>query len=362
VQSAEPKSAEPKPEDTRKPTEGRRTETGKAPVRRAGRLAKRRARIAGNPSTSPAPGRRLRRAQLKTPTTGQPAAAGAPSGGRSRARLAVRHPAGERRGPAAASSVDDVPGLREPALAGGPSTALGAGGGGRQQRAVSAQRLPVPSKVLATSSASPLATSSAARPRSTFATPERHSLTSRTTTRREKKNITALEDFKKYGPQAERAGGKLTSSLVALEVPRPRIRKFRSLVPRSIDMEKGTGLQEYTNVGVAGRTRTAALRVRHRDVDSVMCIVELSAELAKASEKRAPSILSLDEMSGGVMTIIQTGAPRRRGFTPTRSSTGRKCAILGSPPAATSPYGTATSSIRVCAPAVRSLTITTNQA
>jgi pyruvate dehydrogenase E2 component (dihydrolipoamide acetyltransferase) len=52
-----------------------------------------------------------------------------------------------------------------------------------------------------------------------------------------------------------------------------------------------------------------------RDVDR-KGIVELSAELAKASEKARAGKLSLDEMSGGVMTITNLGGIGGVGFTP----------------------------------------------
>jgi pyruvate dehydrogenase E2 component (dihydrolipoamide acetyltransferase) len=52
-----------------------------------------------------------------------------------------------------------------------------------------------------------------------------------------------------------------------------------------------------------------------RDVDS-KGIIELSAELAKASEKARAGKLSLEEMSGGVITITNLGGIGGVGFTP----------------------------------------------
>ena len=52
-----------------------------------------------------------------------------------------------------------------------------------------------------------------------------------------------------------------------------------------------------------------------RDVDK-KGIIELSAELAKLSEKARAGKLSLDEMSGGVMTITNLGGIGGVGFTP----------------------------------------------
>ena len=69
------------------------------------------------------------------------------------------------------------------------------------------------------------------------------------------------------------------------------------------------------NVGVAVDTDRGLLVPVLRDVDR-KGIVELSAELAKLSEKARAGKLSLDEMSGGVMTITNLGGIGGVGFTP----------------------------------------------
>ena len=68
-------------------------------------------------------------------------------------------------------------------------------------------------------------------------------------------------------------------------------------------------------MGVAVDTDRGLLVPVLRDVDK-KGIVELSAELAKLSEKARAGKLSLDEMSGGVMTITNLGGIGGVGFTP----------------------------------------------
>jgi pyruvate dehydrogenase E2 component (dihydrolipoamide acetyltransferase) len=135
-------------------------------------------------------------------------------------------------------------------------------------------------------------------------------------TNHDKADITALEELrKKYGPQAERAGGKLTVTVVALKILASAIRKFPQF-GASIDMGRGQLVyKKYANVGVAVDTDRGLLVPVIRDVDR-KGIVELSAELAKASEKARAGKLSLDEMSGGVMTITNLGGIGGVGFTP----------------------------------------------
>jgi pyruvate dehydrogenase E2 component (dihydrolipoamide acetyltransferase) len=129
-------------------------------------------------------------------------------------------------------------------------------------------------------------------------------------------DITALEELrKKYGPQAERAGGKLTVTVVALKILAGAIRKFPQF-GASIDLARGQLVyKKYAHIGVAVDTDRGLLVPVIRDVDR-KGIVELSAELAKASEKARAGKLSLDEMSGGVMTITNLGGIGGVGFTP----------------------------------------------
>ncbi|HTM25484.1 MAG TPA: 2-oxo acid dehydrogenase subunit E2 [Vicinamibacterales bacterium] len=135
-------------------------------------------------------------------------------------------------------------------------------------------------------------------------------------TQHDRADITALEELrKKYGPQAERAGGKLTVTAVALKIVAGALRKFPQF-GSSIDSARGQLVfKKYAHIGVAVDTDRGLLVPVIRDVET-KGIVELSAELAKASEKARAGKLSLDDMSGGVITITNLGGIGGVGFTP----------------------------------------------
>jgi pyruvate dehydrogenase E2 component (dihydrolipoamide acetyltransferase) len=214
-------------------------------------------------------------------------------------------------GPGGRITVDDVQGFVRQSLAGsGPSPSPGAGSG---SGAVSVAQQPLPDF-------------------SKFGDVERKPLSNirRKTaehlshawnaiphvTNHDQADITALEELrKKYGPQAERAGGKLTVTVVALKILASAIRRFPQFAA-SIDMGRGQLVyKKYMNIGVAVDTDRGLLVPVLRDVDR-KGIVELSAELAKLSEKARAGKLSLDEMSGGVITITNLGGIGGVGFTP----------------------------------------------
>jgi pyruvate dehydrogenase E2 component (dihydrolipoamide acetyltransferase) len=135
-------------------------------------------------------------------------------------------------------------------------------------------------------------------------------------TQHDKADITALEELrKKYSPLAERAGGKLTVTAVALKVLAGAVKKFPQFAA-SLDLAQGQLVyKKFAHIGVAVDTERGLLVAVIRDVDR-KGIVELSAELAKVSEKARAGKLTLDEMSGGVITISNLGGIGGVGFTP----------------------------------------------
>jgi pyruvate dehydrogenase E2 component (dihydrolipoamide acetyltransferase) len=135
-------------------------------------------------------------------------------------------------------------------------------------------------------------------------------------TQHDKADITALEALRKqYSPLAERAGGKLTVTAIALKILAGALRKFPQFTA-AYDTEHGQLVyRKYAHLGVAVDTDRGLLVPVVRDVDT-KGIVELSAELAKASEKARAGKLSLDEMSGGVITVTNLGGIGGTAFTP----------------------------------------------
>ena len=135
-------------------------------------------------------------------------------------------------------------------------------------------------------------------------------------TQHDKADITAVEELrKKYASQAEKAGGKLTMTAIALKVAAAALQRFPQF-NSSVDMARNEIVyRKSVHVGVAVDTPRGLLVPVIRDVDR-KGIIELAAELAKASEKARGGKLSLDDMQGGGFTITNLGGIGGTSFTP----------------------------------------------
>ena len=135
-------------------------------------------------------------------------------------------------------------------------------------------------------------------------------------TQHDKADITALEALRKaYSPQAEKAGGKLTVTAIALKIVAAALKKFPQF-NASIDPAKNEIITKQSiHVGVAVDTDRGLLVPVVRSVDQ-KGIFELSAELAKLSEKARGGKLALEEMQGGAFTITNLGGIGGTSFTP----------------------------------------------
>src|SRR3954469_20429065 len=135
-------------------------------------------------------------------------------------------------------------------------------------------------------------------------------------TQHDKADITALEVLRKqYSPRAEQAGGKLTMTVVALKIVAAALRKFPQF-NSSVDMARQEIVYKKSiHVGVAVDTPRGLLVPVLRDVDQ-KGIIELAADLGKASEKARAGKLSLDDMQGAGFTITNLGGIGGTSFTP----------------------------------------------
>ena len=135
-------------------------------------------------------------------------------------------------------------------------------------------------------------------------------------TQHDRADITALEALRKeYSSQAEKAGGKLTMTAIALKVIAVALRKFPQF-NSSIDVGRNELVyRKFVNIGVAVDTDRGLLVPVIRDVDA-RGIFELAADLARASEKARTGKLSLDDMQGGGFTITNLGGIGGTSFTP----------------------------------------------
>jgi pyruvate dehydrogenase E2 component (dihydrolipoamide acetyltransferase) len=135
-------------------------------------------------------------------------------------------------------------------------------------------------------------------------------------TQHDKADITALEALRKqYGPQAEKAGGKLTMTAIALKIVASALKKYPQF-NSSIDVARNEIVyKKSVHVGVAADTERGLLVPVIRDVDR-KGVLQLAAELGAASEKARSGKLSLDDMQGAGFTITNLGGIGGTSFTP----------------------------------------------
>jgi pyruvate dehydrogenase E2 component (dihydrolipoamide acetyltransferase) len=135
-------------------------------------------------------------------------------------------------------------------------------------------------------------------------------------TQHDRADITAIEGLRKrYAPQAERAGGKLTMTAIALKIVAGALQRFPQF-NSSIDVARNELVfKKSIHVGVAADTPRGLLVPVIRHVDQ-KGIFDLAKELAQASEKARNGKLSLDEMQGGGFTITNLGGIGGTSFTP----------------------------------------------
>ena len=154
-------------------------------------------------------------------------------------------------------------------------------------------------------------------------------------------DITDLEKLRKqFGAKAEKAGGKLTVTAIALKVVASALKTFPQF-NASIDMASNEiVLKKYINIGVAVDTDRGLLVPVIRDVDKKN-ILQLTAELTTLGEKARTKKTTLEEMQGGCFTITNLGGIGGTNFTPIVNTP--EVAILGISRGTTEPVWNGTS-------------------
>ena len=132
----------------------------------------------------------------------------------------------------------------------------------------------------------------------------------------DKADITLLEQMrKKYRAEVEKAGGNLTVTAVAAKVLASALRVFPQF-NASVDMTgEAIVYRKYVNVGIAVDTDNGLLVPVVRDADRKN-LMQLSIEIQQLAEKARARKLSLDDMSGGSMSISNLGGIGGTAFTP----------------------------------------------
>ena len=132
----------------------------------------------------------------------------------------------------------------------------------------------------------------------------------------DKADVTALEELRrKYKDQVAKAGGNLTVTAMLVRIVATAVRKFPQF-NASIDTERGELVfKKYVNVGVAVDTDRGLLVPVIRNADQKN-ITEISIEINQLAAKARDKKLSLEEMSGGGISISNLGGIGGTYFTP----------------------------------------------
>jgi pyruvate dehydrogenase E2 component (dihydrolipoamide acetyltransferase) len=132
----------------------------------------------------------------------------------------------------------------------------------------------------------------------------------------DKADVGALEELRKqFKERVAKAGGNLTVTAMLVRVLATAVRKFPQF-NASIDTERGEIVyKKFANVGVAVDTDRGLLVPVIRDADAKN-IMEIAIELQRLAERAREKKLSLEEMSGGGITISNLGGIGGTYFTP----------------------------------------------
>jgi pyruvate dehydrogenase E2 component (dihydrolipoamide acetyltransferase) len=132
----------------------------------------------------------------------------------------------------------------------------------------------------------------------------------------DKADVTELEELRRrFAPKAEKAGGKMTMTAIALKVVASALKAFPQF-NASIDIANQEIIyKRYINIGIAVDTDRGLLVPVIRDVDKKN-IIELAVELSTISVKARDKKLSPEDMEGGTFTITNLGGVGGTAFTP----------------------------------------------
>ncbi len=129
-------------------------------------------------------------------------------------------------------------------------------------------------------------------------------------------DITNLEAMrKKYRGEAEKAGGNLTVTAVAAKVIATALKAFPQFNASVDATGEAIVYKKYINVGIAVDTDNGLLVPVIRNADQKN-LIQLSVEINLLAEKAKARKLTLDEMSGGSMSISNLGGIGGTSFTP----------------------------------------------
>ncbi len=129
-------------------------------------------------------------------------------------------------------------------------------------------------------------------------------------------DITELMEIrKKFAPEYEKKGARLTLTSFALKAAMAALKKH-PVFNASIDDEAGEiVLKEYYHIGLAVDTEQGLIVPVIRNVDK-KSLFELSKEVQEVAEKARDRKVTLDDLKGGTFTISNQGGIGGAHFTP----------------------------------------------
>jgi pyruvate dehydrogenase E2 component (dihydrolipoamide acetyltransferase) len=132
----------------------------------------------------------------------------------------------------------------------------------------------------------------------------------------DKADVTALEELrKKYKDQVVKAGGNLTVTAMLVKILATALQQFPQF-NASIDPDRGEIIyKKYVNVGVAVDTDRGLLVPVIRDANHKN-ITQIAVELQQLAGKARDRKLTVEEMSGGSMSLSNLGGIGGTYFTP----------------------------------------------
>ncbi len=132
----------------------------------------------------------------------------------------------------------------------------------------------------------------------------------------DKADVTALEELrKKYKDQVAKAGGNLTVTAMLVRVLATAVQRFPQF-NASIDPERGEIVyKQYVNIGVAVDTDRGLFVPVIRDANRKN-ITDIAVTLQELAQKARDRKLTVDDMSGGGISISNLGGIGGTAFTP----------------------------------------------
>ena len=265
------------------------------------------------PAPAPEPPPPAQPVQAKARPAEGPAAPASPSVRRLAREIGVDINEVQGSGPGGRISDEDVKEQARRILSSVPSTALGAGGGAARPAGAPAATVPLPDF-------------------SKWGSVDRQPMTNirRKTaehlshawntiphvTQCDKADITPMEELRtKFRKQVEEAGGNLTVTAVLVKVLAAAVKQFPQFNASLDEANAAIVYKKYVNVGVAVDTEFGLLVPVIRNADQKN-ITQIAIELHQLSEKARSKKLTLEEMSGGGISISNLGGIGGTYFTP----------------------------------------------